>query len=257
MRNGLPTKGVRVTTRYGRGGGLVNAIWLILSIFLAGINGIAAADAKPARILAIGTSLTQGYNLPPGRDFTAVLQAQLKAKGHDVTVVNAGVSGDTSAGGLARLDWALGEDFDGVIVELGSNDALRGLGVEQTRTNLDQVLTKLKTRKVAVLFTGMKSPRNLGPEYVAAFDAVYPELAKKHGVLFYPFFLEGVAANLKLNQADGIHPNEEGTKVIVRGMLPYVEKLLAKIDAVAEAGSIVSPSKHGAASHDHSRFCQP
>jgi acyl-CoA thioesterase-1 len=218
-----------VTTRYGRGGGLVNAICLILSIFLAGINGIGAADAKPVKILAIGTSLTQGYNLPPGTDFTAVLQAQLKAKGHDVTVVNAGVSGDTSAGGLARLDWALAEDIDGVIVELGSNDALRGLGVEQTRTNLDQLLSKLKARKAKVLFTGMKSPRNLGPDYVAAFDAIYPELAKKYGVLFYPFFLEGVAANLKLNQADGIHPNEEGTKVIVRGMLPYVEKLIAKI----------------------------
>jgi acyl-CoA thioesterase I len=160
-----------------------------------------------------------------------VLQAQLKAKGHDVVVVNAGVSGDTTAGGLARLDWALTDDTVGAIVELGSNDALRGLGVAQTRKNLDQLLVKLKTRRIAVLFTGMKSPRNLGPEYVGAFDAIYPELAKQHGVLFYPFFLEGVAANLKLNQADGIHPNEAGTKVIVKGMLPYVEKLLTQISA--------------------------
>jgi acyl-CoA thioesterase-1 len=229
MRNGLPTNGLRVTTRYGRGGAVVNAIWLILSIFLVGINGIAVADAKSIKIVAIGTSLTQGYNLPPGTDFTAVLEAQLKAKGHVVTVVNAGVSGDTSAGGLARLEWAVGDDVDGVIVELGSNDALRGLGIAQTRENLDRILSKLAARKIPVLFTGMKSPRNLGPEYVAAFDAIYPELAKKHAVLFYPFFLEGVAANLKLNQEDGIHPNEAGTKVIVKGILPHVEKLIAKI----------------------------
>ena len=173
--------------------------------------------------------MTQGYNLPPGTEFTAVLEKQLKAKGHDVVVVNAGVSGDTTAGGLARLDWALSDDVVGAIVELGSNDALRGLDVGETRKNLDRLLTRLAARKIAVLFTGMRSPRNLGPEYVAAFDAIYPELAKQHGVLFYPFFLEGVAANLALNQKDGIHPNEAGTKVIVKGMLPYVEKLLAQI----------------------------
>ncbi len=213
------------------GWGRVNAIWLILSIFVAGINGIGAAQARPIKILAIGTSLTQGYNLPPGTEFTSVLQTQLRGKGHDVSVINAGVSGDTSADGLARLDWALAEPVDGAIVELGSNDALRGLDVPQTRSNLDAVLAKLEARGVAVLLTGMKSPRNLGPEYVAAFDAVYPELAKKHRVLFYPFFLEGVAANLKLNQADGIHPNEQGTQVIVRGMLPYVEKLISEIRA--------------------------
>jgi acyl-CoA thioesterase-1 len=229
MRNGLPTEGWRKSTRYVTGWGGVNAIWLILSIFLAGINGIGSAYAKPVKILAIGTSLTQGYNLPPGTDFTAVLQVQLRAKGYDATIVNAGVSGDTSAGGLARLDWALAEPVDAAIVELGSNDALRGLGVEQTQANLDQVLSKLKARRIAVLFTGMKAPRNLGPEYVAAFDAIYPALAKKHGVLFYPFFLEGVAADLKLNQRDGIHPNEQGTLVIVRGILPYVEKLIAKV----------------------------
>jgi len=231
MRNELPTGGWRGSTRYVTGWGRVNAIWLILSIFLSGINGIGPAYAKPVKILAIGTSLTQGYNLPSGADFTSVLQAQLKAKGHDAIVVNAGVSGDTSAGGLARLDWTLSEKFDGAIVELGSNDALRGLDVPQTRANLDQILSNLKARGIAVLFTGMKSPRNLGPEYVEAFDAVYPELAKKHAVLFYPFFLEGVAANLPLNQADGIHPNEKGTLVIVKGILPYVEKLITQIEA--------------------------
>ena len=218
-------------TRYGTHWARSNAIFLILAIFFAGINGIAGAAAKPIKIVAIGTSLTQGYNLPPGTDFTAVLGAELRAKGHDVVVVNAGVSGDTSAGGLARLDWAMSDDTAGAIVELGSNDALRGLDVAQTRKNLDLVLVKLKARKIAVLFTGMKSPRNLGPEYVAAFDALYPELARQHGVLLYPFFLEGVAANLKLNQKDGIHPNEAGTKVIVKGILPYVEKLLTQIAA--------------------------
>ncbi len=233
MRNGLPTRGVTEQTRYGTRWAISNAISLILAIFLIGINGFAGAAAKPIKIVAIGTSLTQGYNLPPGTEFTTVLQAQLKAKGHDVTVVNAGVSGDTTAGGLARLDWALSEDTVGAIVEFGSNDALRGLSVTETRKNLDQLLVKLKARKIAVLFTGMKSPRNLGPEYVGSFDAIYPELAKQHGVLFYPFFLEGVAANLKLNQADGIHPNEAGTKVIVKGMLPYVEKLLSQINAEA------------------------
>jgi acyl-CoA thioesterase-1 len=231
MRNELPAIKLRVATRYVTGWGRVNAIWLILSVFLTGINGIEAAAAKPARILAIGTSLTQGYNLPPGTDFTAVLQSRLKAKGYDVLVINAGVSGDTSAGGLARLEWTLAEPFDGAIVELGSNDALRGLEVAQTRSNLDAVLATLKKRGIAVLLTGMKSPRNLGPEYATEFDALYPALAKKHGVLFYPFFLEGVAANLKLNQADGIHPNEQGTQVIVRGILPYAEKLIEQITA--------------------------
>lgn len=219
-----------MTTRYVTGWGRVNAIWLIVSVFALGINGIGGAAAKPIKILALGTSLTQGFNLPPGTDFTSVLQARLRAKGDDVSVINGGVSGDTSAGGLARLDWSLG-DADAAIVEFGSNDALRGLDVGQTRSNLDAILVKLKARKIPVLFTGMKSPRNLGPEYVAAFDAVYPELAKKHRVLFYPFFLEGVAANLKLNQRDGIHPNEEGTQVIVRGMAPYVEKLIAQVNA--------------------------
>ena len=226
-----------MTTRYVTGWGRVNAIWLIVSVFALGINGIGGAAAKPIKILALGTSLTQGFNLPPGTDFTSVLQARLRAKGDDVSIVNGGVSGDTSAGGLARLEWSLG-DADAAIVELGSNDALRGLDVGQTQSNLDAILAKLKARKIPVLLTGMKSPRNLGPEYVAAFDAVYPELAKKHNVLFYPFFLEGVAANLKLNQSDGIHPNEEGTLVIVAGILPYVEKLLAQVSAKPSPASV-------------------
>jgi len=225
-----------MSTRYWTGWGRVNAIWLIVSVFAFGINGVGAAIAKPIKVLALGTSLTQGFNLPPGTDFTSVLQARLRAKGNDVLVINGGVSGDTSAGGLARLDWALG-DADAAIVELGSNDALRGLDVAQTRSNLDAILVALTARKIPVLFTGMKSPRNLGPEYVGAFDAIYPELAKKHHVLFYPFFLEGVAANLKLNQRDGIHPNEEGTQIIVRGIAPFVEKLIAQVKAKQSSAS--------------------
>lgn len=205
--------------------------WAILALFLAGINGIAAAEAKTLRILAFGTSLSQGYNLPPGTDYCSVLQARLRSKGHDVTIINAGVSGDTTAGGLSRLDWLLQDPADGVILELGSNDALRSFDPSEPQKNLDEILAKLKARKLPVLLTGMKSPRNMGPDYTARFDAIYPALAKKYGVLFYPFFLEGVAAQPKLNQADGMHPNEKGTQVIVTNILPWVEKLIAQIKA--------------------------
>lgn len=204
-------------------------IALAVNLFFVGLlmqPAHAAQGAKPVTILALGTSLTQGYNLPPGTDFTVQLEQALTKGGRSVRIINAGVSGDTSAGGLARLDWALGEPVDAAIVELGSNDALRGLSPKQTEANLDAILTKLKSRKIRVLLTGMLAPRNLGPDYGKDFDAIYPRLAAKHGVPLYPFFLDGVAANLKLNQADGIHPNEEGTKVIVARILPYVEKLV-------------------------------
>jgi acyl-CoA thioesterase-1 len=195
---------------------------------------VASAADKQIRILALGTSLTQGYQLPPGTDFTAVLEARLKKNGVNVKVVNAGVSGDTSAGGLARLDWALSEPFDAAIVELGSNDALRALKPSQTESNLDAILTKLKAKNIKVLFTGMMAPRNLGPDYAKDFDAIYPRLAKKHGVAFYPFFLDGVAGNLKMNQADGIHPNEAGTQVIVGKIAPYVAKLIAPAKPITQ-----------------------
>ncbi len=212
--------------------GRVNAIWGICGVFaviLAGITQISAAEAKPIRLLALGTSLTQGYNLPPGTDYCALLQARLRAKNIDVVVINAGVSGDTSAGGLARLEWSLQEPVDGAIVELGANDALRGLDVAGTRGNIDAILDALVKRKIPVLLAGMKSPRNLGLEYSSAFDALYPELASKHKVLLYPFFLDGVVLDRKLNQADGIHPNEKGSLVIVGRILPYVEKLVGQV----------------------------
>ena len=188
----------------------------------------APALAKPVNILALGTSLTQGYGLPPGTEFTVQLQAALKKVGIDARLVNAGVSGDTSADGLSRLDWSLGDHPDAAIVELGSNDMLRALPPAQTEKNLRAILDRLKAAHVKVLLTGMKAQRNLGAEYVTAFDALYPRLAKEEGVAFYPFILDGVALNPKLNQADGMHPNPAGVQVIVARILPYVRKMLGR-----------------------------
>lgn len=198
----------------------------MLSMIAAFVMAMSAADAATVKILALGTSLTQGLGVPPGLDLTAVLETRLKASGLDVKFINAGVSGDTSAGGLARLDWSLADRPQAAIVELGSNDALRGQAPAETEKNLASILTRLKGAHVAVLLTGMKAPRNLGPEYDAQFDAIYPRLAKRFDVLFYPFILDGVAADPKLNQADGIHPNPAGVKIIAERMLPYVKRLV-------------------------------
>jgi len=185
------------------------------------------AVAGPIRILALGSSLTQGFGLPPGTEFPAVLQARLKAAGIDTIVINAGVSGDTSAGGLARLDWSLADHPKAAIVELGSNDALRGLPPSETEKNLSAIVEKLKSAHVPVLLCGMKAPRNLGTDYAKEFDPIYARLATKYHVLLFPFFLDGVAMDAKLNQADGMHPNAAGVKVIVARMLPYVKTLVA------------------------------
>jgi len=150
----------------------------------------------------------------------------LRARGHDVNVINAGVAGDTALDGASRLDWALSEDVDAVIVEFGANDALRGLPVPQAEQALDQLLGKLVDKKLPVLLAGMRAPPNLGPDYQSAFDGMYPRLAEKHGTLLYPFFLDGVAAEVKLNQADGMHPNPAGVDVMVARILPSVERLL-------------------------------
>jgi acyl-CoA thioesterase I len=194
---------------------------LIAALLLAG-----PVEARPLRILALGTSLTQGYGLPPGTEFTTQLQAALEAAGMDVTVENAGVSGDTSAGGLSRLDWSLADHPDAAIIELGSNDMLRGIPPEETEKNLRAILSGLRKDHVAVLLTGMMAQRNLGADYVKQFDGIYPRLAKDYPVVFYPFILDGVALNPKLNQADGMHPNPAGVKVIVARMLPFVKKLV-------------------------------
>jgi acyl-CoA thioesterase-1 len=193
-------------------------------------NGAAPgqAAAKPVRILALGTSLTQGYGLPPGTEFTVQLQAALKRAGIDAAVDNAGVSGDTTAGGLARLDWSLADHPDAVILELGSNDMLRGIAPAETEKNLRAILDKLRAAHVKVLLTGMHAQRNLGAEYVKQFDGIYPRLAREYDVIFYPFILDGVALNPKLNQADGMHPNPAGVKVMVARILPYVKKLVGR-----------------------------
>lgn len=201
---------------------------LISTVLLLIMATAGQAQEKPVKILALGTSLTQGYGLPPGTEFTVQLQAALKRAGIAATVINAGVSGDTSAGGLARLDWSLADKPDAAIIELGSNDMLRGLPPAQTEKNLRAILTRLKAAKVKVLLTGMKAQRNLGADYVKSFDGIYPRLAKEFGVLFYPFMLDGVALQPKLNQADRIHPNPQGVKVMVARMLPLVKKLASQ-----------------------------
>jgi acyl-CoA thioesterase-1 len=210
--------------------GLFKRILLLMLLVAAP----AAASAAPLRILAFGDSLTQGYGLPPGDDFPNKLEQALKSKGLDVAVINAGVSGDTTAGGLRRLDWSLGDARsrpDAAIVELGGNDGLRGLPVDAMEKNLDGILAKLKARNVPVLLAGMKGPRNYGADYAARFDAVYPRLAKKYDVVFYPFILDGVALDPSLTQADGLHANPKGVDVIVKGILPKVMELIDRAKA--------------------------
>lgn len=191
-------------------------------------------------ILALGDSLTAGYGLAREDGFPAVLEAALTAQGVAAEVLDAGVSGDTTAGGLARLDWALADDPDMVIVELGANDGLRGIDPASTRENLDGILAALSAREIPTLLAGMYAPRNLGPEYRDAFDPIYPELAEAYDMRLYPFFLEGVAMDPALNQADGIHPNAEGVRVIVDRILPDVLAVLdaaglAEVDAASGA----------------------
>jgi len=181
------------------------------------------------RIVVLGDSLTAGYGLSPDNAFPARLETALQDRHPQVRVFNAGVSGDTSMGGLARLDWALADRPDLMIVELGANDALRGLNPQQTRQNLSSILDKLQENQVQALLTGMKAPRNLGEEYYTKFDRIYPELARQYDIPFYPFFLDGVAGDPELNQADGIHPTAAGVTVIVEGILPLVEEVLGEI----------------------------
>ncbi|HYD32756.1 MAG TPA: arylesterase [Azospirillaceae bacterium] len=187
--------------------------------------------AKPVRILALGDSLTAGYGLPEDQGFTRQLEKALKDKGYEVEVIDAGVSGDTTAGGLSRLDWALGDDPDVAVVELGANDMLRGIDPAAVRANLDQILARLTEEKIPTLLAGMVAAPNLGRAYADAFNAIYPDLARKYGVPLYPFFLEGAANRPELNQGDGIHPNARGVTAIIDGILPYVTRLL---DAYAQ-----------------------
>ena len=185
-----------------------------------------AASAKVPQILAFGDSLTAGLGLPANETFPARLEAQLKEQGLDVKIANGGVSGDTTTDGLARLDWALADKPDLVILELGANDALRGIDPATVRDNLDKMIRKIEANGAKVLLVGMLAPPNWGAEYKSAFDRIFPELAKVHDVQLYPFFLEGVAMKPELNQPDGLHPNERGVAVLVDRLTPVVARLV-------------------------------
>ena len=185
-----------------------------------------SAQGRPFKIVALGDSLSAGYQLPPGAAFPSVLQRALKEKGIDAEIVNAGVSGDTATGGLDRLDWSVTDGTQGVILELGANDALRGTDPDLTYKALDEAITRLKARGIKVLLAGMRAPPNMGPDYQKRFDAIYARLAKAHEVMLYPFFLDGIAGDAKLNLPDGIHPTAEGIRLIVQRMLPTVEAFL-------------------------------
>ena len=210
---------------------LIDLAGLIPAVF--GLTSAATAETAAAgrnlKIVALGDSLTAGYMLPAEAGFTAVLERALRQRGHNVSITNAGVSGDTSEGGLSRLDWALGEGADGVILELGANDMLRGLDPAVPRRALDTILERLKARKIRVLIAGMRASPSLGEDYKRAFDQIYPDLAAKYGAPLYPFFLQGVSGDKSLVLADGLHPNEAGVAKIVAGILPSVETLLRSI----------------------------
>ncbi len=190
---------------------------------------IGAAQAKALKLVALGDSLTAGYGLKAGQRFPEVLEKALRAKGYDVSVINAGVSGDTLGDGLARFDWSVPPDADALMIELGANDMLRGLAVAGAQRALSAILSKATQTHIPTLLAGMKAAPNLGPDYRAAFDRIFPELADQYSVALYPFFLEGVAADPKLNQPDGLHPNIDGVKIIVERILPAVQALLDKV----------------------------
>jgi acyl-CoA thioesterase-1 len=209
--------------RYGAGRAARN-----LALILALIAGPALAEGP--RIVALGDSLTHGYGLSPADGFVPQLQAWLRANGApEAVVINAGVSGDTTAGGLARLDWSLSDGADALIVELGGNDLLRGIDPASSRANLDAILTQAGARGLPVLVSGMRAPGNYGPDFKQAFDAMYPELAETHGALLDPFFLEGVTEDRSLWQEDGLHPNAAGVRVIVERIGPLVLQLIDRI----------------------------
>jgi acyl-CoA thioesterase-1 len=212
-----------------------------LLVLFVNVTGSSAMAATQMRILAFGDSLTAGYNLPPGDAFPVRLEAALKAKGYAVQVINAGVSGDTTAGARARLDWALADRPDYAIVELGANDALRGLDPAQAFANLDAILADLTAHHVKILLAGMLAPPNLGSDYGGAFNAIYPKLQAKWHVALYPFFLEGVTLHRELTLADGMHPNAQGVGRIVTGILPSVEALLGGSPAGRQPAARTAP----------------
>ena len=188
-----------------------------------------AAAQQPVRIVFVGDSLTAGLGVETGKSYVDRLQAKLEEKGLPIEAVNAGVSGDTTAGGLSRLDWSVPDDTNGVVLALGGNDALRGIPVEKSRANLAAAIENLQARGIPVLLAGMMSPPNMGSEYEQAFNAIHGELAEKYEIAFYPFLLDGVAAEAALNQADGMHPNADGMAVIASRMLPVMEEFVRSL----------------------------
>lgn len=205
----------------------MHGVVIVLSVVIATFT---AQAANSITLVVFGDSLSAGYGLEKEFAFPTRLGEALTAKGYDIKVVNAGVSGDTTAGGRARLAWTLGDDVDAVILELGANDALRGLGTEQAYNNLAAMLKVLADKKIPTLLTGMHAPPNMGEDYGKAFDQVYQRLNAEFDIIFYPFFLDGVAANPALNIEDGIHPNPAGVDVIVERILPDVERLLKRLE---------------------------
>jgi acyl-CoA thioesterase-1 len=208
--------------------GFILCNWLIA----AAATGVWAQQGNTSvRIVVLGDSLVAGFQLKVSDAFPAQLERALKAKGHAVEVINAGVSGDTTANGLERLQWAIADRTDAVILELGANDALRGLDPGRAKANLEQIIATLKARGIEVLLAGMVAPRNLGEDYMRVFNGMYAELAQKHGLILYPFFLDGIALDANLNLGDGIHPNAKGVAEITKRILPTVEELIARVRA--------------------------
>jgi acyl-CoA thioesterase-1 len=201
------------------------ALCATLTFFLS----VASAQARTLNIVAFGDSLTAGYQLPPDEAFPARLEALAKSKGLDVAIANAGVSGDTTADGLSRLDWSIPDGTDGVILELGANDALRGLSPEESAKNLDAMLVRLKERNIPVLLAGILAPPNMGSDYEARFNPIYAELATRHGAILYPFFLDGVVLEQSLKLEDGMHPNGAGTQLMAEKFLPVFETFLQSL----------------------------
>jgi acyl-CoA thioesterase-1 len=225
---------LRSIRSYGKRGPAVqrHSAALVLGIFaLVWMGGMVGAGERTIKIVAFGDSLTAGYQLPAKDAFPVQLDQALKAKGLAVEVANAGVSGDTSTGGLARLDWSVPDGTDAVILELGANDMLRAIDPKVTREALTGIVRRLKARNIEVLLCGMLAPRNLGADYTKAFDTIYPDLANQNGLLLYPFFLDGIVSDAKLNQSDGMHPTTAGVAKIVQGILPSVEELIARVRA--------------------------
>ena len=216
---------------YGSWSALVQVFALVVAALALAVPlaGPAAGADRPVRIVALGDSLTAGLGLPANAAFPARLEQALNAKGMAVEITNAGVSGDTASAGLARLDWSVPEGTDAVILELGANDTLRGTDPKVTREALEGIVGRLRERRIEVLLAGMRAAPNLGPDYGRDFDAIYPDLAARNDLLLYPFFLDGVATDAKLNQRDGLHPTAAGVDAIVARILPKAEELVARV----------------------------